>query len=126
MYDGYPMNHSAIQSSIIHPLPNSISKILAEYRAALVETLGEDLDSVILYGSYARGEARGADSDIDIMCVMRGAFDYGSVMERTSEPAARLSLEHDVVLSTVFAARKDVDGSRLPFFMNVRKEGLFI
>lgn len=38
----------------------------------LLERFGEDLVSVVVYGSVARGEAR-KDSDVDLLIVLRGA-----------------------------------------------------
>jgi predicted nucleotidyltransferase len=34
-----------------------LHRILAEYRSDLVVILGDDLDSMVLYGSQARGES---------------------------------------------------------------------
>lgn len=100
-----------------------LQEILREYRDALVAELGEQLERVILYGSQARGDAHGG-SDIDVLCVMRGPFDYGEMIARTSEFTAALSLEHDVVLSRSFVLRFDYETRQLPFLMNVRKEGV--
>ena len=103
-----------------------LQQILHEYREGLSEVLGDRLDAVVLYGSQARDEARGADSDIDVLCVMRGPFDYGEAMDRTAELTARISLENDTVLSLVFATREKYEKSGLPFYMNVRKEGISV
>jgi predicted nucleotidyltransferase len=103
-----------------------LEMILSEYRRGLAAILGDRLEAVILYGSQARGDARGADSDIDVLCVMRGPFDYDQVMDRTAELTARLSLEHDTVWSIVFTTRGKYETSGLPFYMNVRKEGVLL
>jgi len=100
-------------------------EILHAYRAGLTEALGNALDAVILYGSHARGEDR-ADSDIDVLCVMRGAFDYGEMIARTSALTARVSLEYGVVLSRAFVTREEYETRQLPFLMNVRREGLAV
>jgi predicted nucleotidyltransferase len=98
-------------------------EILQAYRAGLMEALGETLDAVILYGSCARGGDH-EDSDVDVLCLMRGPFDYGEMIARTSELTARLSLEHGVVLSRAFFTRDEYETRQLPFLMNVRKEGV--
>lgn len=100
-------------------------EILLEYRAGLTELLGESLDTVILYGSHARGENHD-ESDIDVLCVMRRPFSYGEIIALTSELTARLSLAHGVVISRVFVTRQEYETRRLPFFMNVRREGVAV
>jgi predicted nucleotidyltransferase len=37
--------------------PPNLREILNEYRQRLIEILGPDLDSVLLFGSQARGDA---------------------------------------------------------------------
>ncbi len=100
-------------------------EILRAYRAGLTEALGNALDAVILYGSHARGEER-AESDIDVLCVMRGALDYGEMIARTSALTARVSLEYGVVLSRAFVTRGEYETRQLPFLMNVRREGVAV
>jgi len=91
----------------------------------LPSILGDALHSVVLYGSQARGDAQ-KRSDIDVLCIMREPFDYGDLIERTSELTARLSLKHDVVISRAFVSIEDYESTRSPFIMNVRKEGILV
>ena len=67
---------------------------------------------------------RAPHRDIDVLCVMSGSIDHGQLIERTSELTARLSLQHDVVLSRAFVSREAYDSRQLPFLMNVRREGV--
>jgi len=67
--------------------------ILNEYRQALVAIFGEELDSVVLYGSQARGDPD-EGSDIDVLCIMKKQVDYGELIERTSEITAQISLKY--------------------------------
>ena len=100
-------------------------EILHAYRTGLAAALHDALDAVILYGSHARGE-EGEESDIDVLCVMRGPFDYGEMITRTSALTARLSLEYGVVLSRAFVTRNEYETRQLPFLMNVRREGVAV
>ncbi|MBI5244847.1 MAG: nucleotidyltransferase domain-containing protein [Elusimicrobia bacterium] len=102
---------------------SKIAKVVREYREGLERLFGDQLVSVTLYGSFARGEER-EDSDIDILCVLRSPFDYNDAIQKSSELTASVSLAHDVVLSRVFVSKEDVKSRNLPFFMNIRREGV--
>ena len=47
-------------------MPDNFSVLLQAYRKAVIGLMGERLNKIILYGSYARGDFR-QDSDMDIM-----------------------------------------------------------
>lgn len=97
--------------------------ILRGLRQDLARVLGDQLQSVILYGSQARGQAR-ADSDIDVLVVVRDDSDYGDLIRRTSAAVSALSLQHDVVISRVFVSRERFEREQSPFLLNVRREGI--
>lgn len=98
-------------------------RAVAEYCARLRQLLGQELNGFLLYGSEARGDAM-EGSDIDFLVIMRDPFDYGELLERTSELTAEISLEHDVVLARAFFTRRDMEFSQAPFLMAVRREGI--
>ena len=98
-----------------------LREILEEYRNRLVDILGEDLDDIFLYGSQARGDAV-EGSDIDVLCIMKKPFDYGHLLQMTSEATAEISLHYDVVLSRAFITRKDYLSQRTPFIQNIHRE----
>ena len=90
------------------------------------ESLGDKLDKVILYGSYARGDYD-SESDIDIMVLADiPRDDCWSEYLKISELTWKLDLEHDVLVSVnvtdcaTFYKYADI----LPFYMNVLKEGV--
>jgi uncharacterized protein len=85
--------------------------------------LGDSLDQVLLYGSYARGE-ESSDSDIDILIVVYGEFDYGAMIQKTSPLIARLSLENNIVISRAFISKERYESERSPFIMNVQRESI--
>lgn len=53
------------------PLREVLRAELDQYVALLGQRFGSDLVSVVLFGSWARGEAR-PESDIDVLIVVRG------------------------------------------------------
>ena len=50
-------------------MPTMMNNLLGQYVEEVRKIYGERLKSVILYGSYARGDFR-TDSDIDIMILV--------------------------------------------------------
>ncbi len=102
-----------------------LQTILKSLRHGLYTALGEHVEKVILYGSHARGDARD-DSDIDVLVVLKNEFNYGDMLRRTSDLVANLSLENDVVISRAFASKADYERSKMPFLMNIRREGVAI
>ena len=102
-----------------------LKQIMEDYRSRLVANLGDELDSIVLYGSQARQEAV-EGSDIDVLCIMNTPFRYGDLISRTSNDTAEISLKYDVVISRVFVTRKVYESRCSPFLMNVHKEQLAV
>lgn len=103
-----------------------IKKLLHKLKQGLADIYGSQLKAVYLFGSYARGEARPPDSDIDVMIVLNGEFDYWEVEKRSSELVASLCLENEVVISRVFVSDKEYAHSKMPLLINVRHEGIAV
>jgi uncharacterized protein len=107
-------------------MPKNIEKILRELKKGLQAIYGNQLRAVILFGSYARGDAHPPDSDIDVMIVLKGDFDYWKMDELSSELVANLSLENDVLISTKIASETKYAESKMPLYKNVREEGILV
>jgi uncharacterized protein len=107
-------------------MPANIKKILRELKKGLATIYGDQLKAVYLFGSFARGEGKLPDSDIDVMIVLKGEFNYWEMDKRSSELVANLSLENDVVISTKLASEAKYAESKMPLYINVRKEGVSV
>ena len=100
-----------------------LSNILAALRLEFSKLLSGQLDAWYLYGSQARGDAY-SSSDIDVLVVINGEFDYADLLARTSEIVASLSFENDVVISRAFVSKARFEQERSPFLLNVRREAV--
>ncbi len=100
-----------------------LKEILSELSLQLQEIYGDTLKSIILYGSVARRTADD-ESDIDVALIVK---DYTEEMhDKMTDLLVDLELGNDVVLSVILI---DYDnfvewGSVLPFYMNVKQEGI--
>ena len=99
--------------------------ILRTLRQQLAGALGDQFAGIYLYGSVARGEATDC-SDIDVLVVVRGTFDYYDLIRRTSPSVSALSLKHGVVISRAFVSEEQFQAQQSPFLLNVRREGVAI
>lgn len=103
----------------------SLDTILKNLRNGLSEILGDRLEAVYLYGSRARHDAE-RESDIDILIVIRGEFDYFELSGITSDLTWKLSLENDVVISRIFISRDKFEQADSPFLHNISREAVLI
>lgn len=103
--------------------PEKLESILSSLRLGLEKLLEGQLIGVYLYGSHARGDAR-PDSDIDVLIVLDGNFDYSQMLELTSTLAWKLSLENDTVISLVFVSKEQFECVDTPFLLNVHRESI--
>jgi predicted nucleotidyltransferase len=105
-------------------MSDKIKKILRELKKGLVELYGDQLKAVYLFGSFARGEGRLPDSDIDVMVVLKGEFNHREQDKRSWDLIASLSLENDVLISTKLVSETKYAESKMPLYINVRREGV--
>ena len=107
-------------------MSKKIQEILNTLKKGLAKIYGKKLKDVYLFGSYARGEASTLDSDIDVLIVLDGDFNYWEESKRSSKLIASLSLQYDVVISRKFASAMEYSHSKMPLYINIRKEGIAV
>ena len=90
--------------------------------------LGNRLEAVVLYGSYARGDYD-EESDVDIMVrVICAKDELGAYRHILSDVASELSLEYDITVSVTVVDSETFHRyhRHLPYFENVEREGIRI
>jgi len=105
-----------------------LDEITSRVCAAAKEVLGDKLEKVILFGSYARGDYD-EESDIDIMIIADIALEEANETRRKIHAqTGDLDMEYDVIVSLrmacsdIFHKCKDVTG----FYINVQKDGVLL
>ena len=102
-----------------------VRPILSELKRELSTIYGSRLKYLLIYGSYARGEAE-EGSDLDLMVVLDQAADPLAERERLSELLFELSLKYDIVLSVLPVGKYALEQERKPLFINARREGVSV
>jgi predicted nucleotidyltransferase len=105
-------------------LTTSEREALEGFAQRLRLRFGDRVHSVILFGSKARGDS-GPDSDIDVL--VRLADDDPELRWDVHRLAARVSLEHDVLISVRVASRSQWDRLsryRSPLYQALQTEGI--
>jgi predicted nucleotidyltransferase len=102
-----------------------INPILEEIKKRLKRIYGKRLKSIILYGSYARGDAD-EGSDIDLIVLLDDMSDPVTEIEKFSDAIWELDLEYDTVISIIPFDEKKFKKRRLPIIMNAKKEGIYL
>lgn len=101
----------------------ALKKILDEFKIEIKKIYGTKLKNVILYGSWARGEATD-DSDIDLLVILKGKVIPGKEIDRMIDIITELNLKHSVLLSIYPVSEKDFSSVNSPLLLNVRREGV--
>lgn len=102
------------------PHPREIAASVAEELRGLY---GERLRRVLLFGSWARGDAA-ADSDVDLLVVLDRVEQPWAERRRMSEILWRHSFDGDVVVTVLPVGEVDYDHPDEPVLIRAREEAL--
>jgi predicted nucleotidyltransferase len=100
-----------------------VGLVLRALRGALEALYGDQLVTMVLFGSQARGESA-PGSDIDVLVVLRGEVNPADEIARSGQQVAALSLAHDVVISCVFMPESRFHTAHSALLRTVRREGV--
>lgn len=104
-------------------MPAGLVALLRRLDAELAALYGERYGGLVLYGSYARGEAD-EGSDVDLLLLLGGEVDQAREVLRAEEIKWPLSLESGYVLSLLPVSVAAYHSSEDPFLWNARREGI--
>lgn len=110
------MQRSTLTCAEQQALETLVQRLYKRYRS--------QIESVVLFGSKARGDAE-TDSDIDVMVVLTN--DDPHLRSNVRRVAARVSLEYDLLISVRAVGRshwKKLSRYRFPIYQAVLSEGI--
>lgn len=105
---------------------NELQKILVPYVEKVKKLYGDKLNSIILFGSYARNEQR-PDSDVDIMILVNLTDQELVPYQRAlSFLTYDFNMDHDTDIAPVqkSAAFFNEWVRSYPFYSNIRRDGI--
>ena len=107
---------------------NELDMILRKIAEAYRSVYGDELVSVFLYGSYARGDYQ-SDSDIDVAAIVRG--DRRSLQDKLKkvwDVSSDLELEYGTIVSPTVIPYEEYEKYKndLPYYKNIAREGVKI
>ena len=107
------------QNSII------LQETLRDLRIGLQQLYGYKAPHIMLYGSYARGDAH-EHSDVDILLLFADAVKPGPEIRRLSYLSAELNLRYQLLVSLQPVSEEQFQNADGPFWAKVRREGVMI
>ncbi len=100
-----------------------IKEILKEFREQIEDLYSKRLKGVILYGSWARGEAT-EESDIDMVIILEGKVVPGKEIDRMINIITEINLRYGVLILVYPVSEKDYSATNSPLLINIRREGI--
>ena len=107
-------------------MPVYISNIIQDFAKSVRKMMGNSLDSVIVYGSYARGDYSEL-SDIDVMLLVSlGEEEIKEISDQISDLAFDFMMKYGVDISPVITNIEHFNYwvYNMPYYRNVRVEGV--
>ena len=107
-------------------MPVYISNIIQDFAKSVRKMMGNSLDSVIVYGSYAWGDYSEL-SDIDVMLLVSlGEEEIKEISDQISDLAFDFMMKYGVDISPVITNIEHFNYwvDNLPYYRNVRDEGV--
>lgn len=104
---------------------DEIRDIIAEIKSFLITKFTDGIKQVILYGSFARGEATD-DSDIDVAVIVDDELNNDKIETSLEDLLLTILLEKKELVSVIIIPESRFNNYKSPFILNTRKEGVVI
>ena len=109
-------------------MPKAMYNLIVQYIEEIKKIYGSHVRQIILYGSYARGDFR-PDSDIDIMILVKMSDEEirlvkNDIYDLAFEFEINTGIEFSPIIKNEDQYEYWID--TLPFYRNVRDEGVVI
>lgn len=117
------MRRSAERASMAEPRASPHHRAAEAFVGRVRERFDDVVETVLLYGSVARGEQRGVGSDVDLLVVLRDGSAASEFEEAIRDLAYDVELEYGVVLSLIVLTNTEYERrAGRPFFEHVRRD----
>ena len=97
--------------------------VITDLRRRLELLYGARLKKILVYGSWARGEAT-EDSDVDVAVVLSGPVRPGREIDRMMDAVLELNLQYATLVSIYPVSEENFRTLNSPLLINVRREGV--
>jgi predicted nucleotidyltransferase len=104
-------------------LPSHVADVITQLKQGLQGLYGDRFRDLLLFGSYARGEAD-EGSDVDLLLLLDGPVQTSREIVKTSAVSWPLALAHDLVLSVIPVSLQVYQQGGTPFYRNVHREAV--
>lgn len=105
-----------------------VQNILSDFVKNSKNILGDSFDKAILYGSYARGDNR-PNSDVDLLLLTSlNNKQIEDVQNEIFDLSFDYQMDYGIDISTLIVNKDHFEywENALPFYMNIKKEGIDI
>lgn len=103
-----------------------LEAVIRDMVAAYRDVFGGRIEQILLYGSYARGDADG-DSDIDMAAIVHGdRQELQEKLKKVWDVSSSLELTYEVVISPTVIPYNEFMAYQedLPYYRNISEEGI--
>jgi predicted nucleotidyltransferase len=107
----------------MNALPKPIKDVVLELEKRLKKLYGSRFRGLLLYGSYARGDAR-EGSDVDLLLLLEGPVDPIREILRLQPVKWPLSLEATLLLSVMPVSIEAFERAETAFLRAVQKDAI--